>query len=146
MDAGVVSGTLRAAPDPLPGDSSHRGPLNGRRPLDPRRQAPGSRERRLRRRLRAGHPSGYGGAGPSAASALLDDALASPSSRFLASDPTALVTPSHTLFQQPARAGLASPNAVRPAPTLLQQVEEQIDAAARPVVTQISDGFCALQN
>ncbi len=29
--------------------------------------------------------------------------LASPSSRFLASDPAALVTPSHTLFQQPAR-------------------------------------------
>src|SRR5882672_9436974 len=84
MDAGVVSGTLHAAPDPLLGDSSHRGPLNGRRQS-------------------AGHPSGYGGAGPSAASALLDDALASPSSRFLASDPAALVTPSHTLFQQPAR-------------------------------------------
>ena len=32
-----------------------------------------------------------------------DDASASPSSRFLASDPAALVTPSHTLFQQPAR-------------------------------------------
>src|SRR5258706_16269369 len=83
MDAGVVSGTLHAAPDSLLGDSSHRGPLNGRRQS-------------------AGHPSGYGGAGPSAASALLDDALASPSSRFLASDPTALVTPHHTLFQQPA--------------------------------------------
>src|SRR5262249_38011067 len=40
---------------------------------------------------------------PSAASSLLDDARASPSSRFLASDPVALATPSHTLFQQPAR-------------------------------------------
>ena len=54
--------------------------------------------------LHAGHPSGYGGVGPSAASTLLADASASPSSRFLASDPTALVTPSHTIFQQPARA------------------------------------------
>ncbi len=50
---------------------------------------------------KCGHPSGYGGVGPSAASSLLADANASPSSRFLASDPTALVTPSHTLFQQP---------------------------------------------
>ncbi|MGH9316117.1 MAG: hypothetical protein ACRD1P_03280, partial [Thermoanaerobaculia bacterium] len=49
------------------------------------------------------HPSGDGGAGPSAASSLLADATASPSSRFLASDPAALVTPSHTLFQQTAR-------------------------------------------
>src|SRR5262245_18625188 len=55
------------------------------------------------RRQTAVHPSGYGGAGPSTASALLADAKASPSSRFLASGPAALVTPSHTLFQQPAR-------------------------------------------
>ena len=41
---------------------------------------------------------------PANTSSLLDDAPASPSSRFLASDPTALVTPSHTLFQQPATA------------------------------------------
>jgi hypothetical protein len=39
---------------------------------------------------------------PKAASSLLGDASTSPSSRFLASDPAALVTPSHTLFQQPA--------------------------------------------
>ncbi len=58
------------------------------------------------RRQSAVHPSGYGGAGPSAASSLLDDAGASPSSRFLASGPAALVTPSHTLFQQPARRGI----------------------------------------
>src|SRR6266545_1706302 len=56
---------------------------------------------------RSATASGCGGAGPSAASPLLSDAVASPSSRLLASDPTALATPPHTLFQQPARLSAA---------------------------------------
>ncbi len=95
------------APPPVPDSSSLLKNGCGRRvrhfasgaPL-PRSIDPSSPTKGCRQS--AVHPSGYGGAGPSAASSLLDDAKASPSSRFLASDPAALVTPSHTLFQQPA--------------------------------------------
>ena len=91
MDAGVESGTLHSAPARL--RDSRRILVMGRR------------------RQSAGLPSGYGGAGSSASLPLLADATASPSSRRLASDPTALVTPPHTILQQPASALPPSPRA-----------------------------------
>src|SRR6266513_1978953 len=84
MDAGVVSGLLRSAMQKMliAMKTSRSKDIASKRPAT---------------------AGGCGGAGPSAASPLLPDALASPSSRLLASDPAALATPPHTLFQQPAR-------------------------------------------
>ena len=97
MDAGVVSGTLHRAPDP------HTANFVGLSPNGASKVPATLRVTAAQGRLHL--------------SSLLDDALASPSSRFLASNPAALVTPPHTLFQHPARIarphGSGAPSAPR---------------------------------
>src|SRR5438552_4751402 len=90
MDAGVVSGLLQFATQ---GDLTREEVFA----LSRRREQKARHHKWLRRR------GGVFGVG-----APLRCASASPSSRLLASDPAALATPPHTLFQQPASLGTMS--------------------------------------